>query len=395
MKPTPRIDLLLIGRTGNGKSATGNTLLREKKFTSKSSTSSRTKQMDYGITEFKGRKIKVVDGLTISDTRLDEEGSVEQLNEAAKLALAVNPEGYHAFLLVLKYGNRFTREEQETVQVLKKIFGENFVRDYCILIITCGDIFWAKQDAKGGDGITFSQWLKKQDGAFKDLYLECNRAVMFDNSCDSELDYDDHIEALLARVDEIFCSRRYNLTHKVQLTNDSVLSDQPGPSVTSETMKEVGTSLAQMHIAHNSTQPENVTLCDMFLRQTKVVEGLVAQQEQFLVALRDLTQAVDTLQKKVSDESSPSLSSVDEIKQRRSSGEATQERNQKEEIDNENDDVKHDMGDFNRAEEKKFEDTLKKRKLERAKGILEKVERIRGCGKQFHNIRASQFRWDF
>ncbi|XP_059142695.1 uncharacterized protein LOC131930293 [Physella acuta] len=116
------------------------------------------------MTEYNGRQISVVDGLTICDTRLDDEGSAEKLNEATNLALAVNPDGYHAFLLVLKYGNRFTREEQEWVVLLKKIFGDDFVHKFCILILTCGDVFHQDQEETG---LAFSEWCQKEDGAFK------------------------------------------------------------------------------------------------------------------------------------------------------------------------------------------------------------------------------------
>jgi hypothetical protein len=73
------------------------------------------------------------------------------------------------------------REEQESVVLLKKIFGDDFVRKFCILILTCGDVFHQDQKETDSEGLAFSEWCQKQDGAFKDLLEECfHRVILFD-----------------------------------------------------------------------------------------------------------------------------------------------------------------------------------------------------------------------
>ncbi|XP_059167411.1 GTPase IMAP family member 7-like [Physella acuta] len=395
--PLPRIDLLLIGKSGNGKSATGNTILDQERFVCKSTTSAETQAIEFGITEHGGYQIKVVDGLTVCDSRLDDERSVEQLNEAAKLALAANPEGYHAFLLVLKYGNRFTREEQDTVQIFKKLFGDDFVKNFCIIIITCGDLFNAEQSAKGTEGLTFHEWCNQQEGPFKDLFLECNRAILFDNTCTSEDEVDDHADDLLEKVNEILYDRRHKLSDRFQLTKDIAIPDPQQTQTTGEAKREASKSLDLQHTTQNSTETD-----DLMLRQA--VQELSAKQDEILTALREQAQIINALQKKVSDESDLSRRFMEEIKQRRQQEEEVKTnfqqelKNQREEFEKQNEILRSDrthLREFDFDVERKYEDVVKERKLQRAKGILEKVEKLRGRTRQFQNIRASQFRLDF
>ncbi|KAH9524121.1 Immune-associated nucleotide-binding protein 9 [Bulinus truncatus] len=195
-----RINLLLIGKTGNGKSALGNSILRRTIFRSVSTTTSVTTSIEHEDTELDGRKIRVVDGPGVGDTRVDNEIATELVIMATSDAMRANPEGFHALLLVVRFG-RFTKEDRDTVEFLKKIFGQNSVRKHSILVITCGDEFERESEETGE---TFEEWCAAQTGVFQDLLEECgHRVVLFENKTEDERKKDRQLKGLMQMVDRL------------------------------------------------------------------------------------------------------------------------------------------------------------------------------------------------
>jgi len=108
-------------------------------------------------------------------------GEEKILREMCKI-FALAPQGFDAIILILKYGFRFTKEDELALQLLEEFVGKES-KEYMVLVLTWGDMAaHHAKEMKTGLEEWIKTWIKTLPPWVQTFIDEIEgRVVLFDN----------------------------------------------------------------------------------------------------------------------------------------------------------------------------------------------------------------------
>ncbi|XP_062297422.1 GTPase IMAP family member 8-like [Scomber scombrus] len=164
-----KVNLVLLGMSGTGKSASGNTILGKRQFMSKASSMPVTTKCQAAETEMDVTRVRVIDTPDIFDDEIESSVRNQHVTQCKQLCQS-DPCVY----LLVMHVSRFTDGERNILRKVEAAFGQN-AKEQTIILFTRGEDLQR-------DKMSLKDFLHDCQPELKKIVKQCDRrCVVFEN----------------------------------------------------------------------------------------------------------------------------------------------------------------------------------------------------------------------